>query len=148
MILREPPVKENPSATAESALGDTPVTPERGEGSNLDPQRSSSSSRRRYEDLAGSCASCRYGMPGGRMRHPAAPLRPDSGRRRRHSPADATGRKLGIRGTPGFVLGLTDPEDSNKARVTEFINGAQSLDTFNRTIEELLKKAEEGQEGP
>ena len=60
----------------------------------------------------------------------------------------ATGRKLGIRGTPGFVLGLTDPQDSNKAHVTEFINGAQSLDTFNRTIEELLKKAEEGEEGP
>jgi protein-disulfide isomerase len=60
----------------------------------------------------------------------------------------ATGRKLGIRGTPGFVLGLTDPEDSNKAHVTEFISGAQSLDTFNRTIEELLEKAEEGEEGP
>lgn len=56
----------------------------------------------------------------------------------------AAGRSLGVRGTPGFVIGLTDPDDPNKAHVTEFINGAQSLDTFNRTIEALLKKAEEG----
>jgi protein-disulfide isomerase len=58
----------------------------------------------------------------------------------------ASGKALGVRGTPAFVLGLTDPDDPNKANVTQFINGAQSLDTFNRTIEDLLKKAEEGQE--
>lgn len=54
----------------------------------------------------------------------------------------ASGKSVGVRGTPGFVLGLTDSKDPNKARVTEFINGAQSLDTFNRTIDELLKNAE------
>ena len=60
----------------------------------------------------------------------------------------ASGKSLGVRGTPAFVLGLTDPDDPNKARVTQFINGAQSLDNFNRTIEDLLKQAEEGEEGP
>ena len=60
----------------------------------------------------------------------------------------ASGRSLGVRGTPAFVLGLTDPDDPNKANVTQFINGAQSLDNFNRTIEDLLKQAEEGEEGP
>lgn len=53
------------------------------------------------------------------------------------------GRGLGIRGTPGFVLGLTDPNDPNKAHMTEFINGAQSLDNFKRTIDELLAEAAE-----
>jgi predicted DsbA family dithiol-disulfide isomerase len=51
-------------------------------------------------------------------------------------------RCVGVRGTPGFVLGLTDPEDSNKANMTQFINGAQSLDTFKSTIDNLLEEAE------
>jgi protein-disulfide isomerase len=55
----------------------------------------------------------------------------------------ASGRKLGIRGTPAFVVGLTDPEDPNKANVTEYISGAQSLDAFSQTIDGLLTKAEE-----
>ena len=58
------------------------------------------------------------------------------------------GGRLGITGTPAFVLGLTDPEDPNKARVTEFISGAQSLERFSQVIEDLQKKAEEGDEGP
>lgn len=56
----------------------------------------------------------------------------------------AEGRKLGIRGTPGFVLGLTDPDNPDEAVMTEFINGAQSLETFKRTIDDLLADAEEG----
>jgi predicted DsbA family dithiol-disulfide isomerase len=50
---------------------------------------------------------------------------------------------LGVRGTPGFVVGLTDPNDPNKAHMTQFINGAQPLDTFKRTIDELLAEAAE-----
>lgn len=53
----------------------------------------------------------------------------------------ADGRDLGVRGTPGFVLGLTDPNDPNKATMKEFINGAQSLDNFKRTIDGLLEDA-------
>lgn len=58
------------------------------------------------------------------------------------------GGRMGITGTPAFVLGLTDPEDPNKARVTEFISGAQSLEKFSQVIEDLLKQPEEGDEGP
>jgi protein-disulfide isomerase len=56
----------------------------------------------------------------------------------------AAGRSLGVKGTPGFVLGITDPDDPNKVHATQFINGAQSLDTFKRTIDQLLEEAKEG----
>ena len=56
----------------------------------------------------------------------------------------AVAGSMGITGTPGFVLGLTDPNDSNKVTVTQFIKGAQSLDNFSATIENLLKQAEKG----
>ena len=58
------------------------------------------------------------------------------------------GSRMGITGTPAFVVGLTDPKDPNKAKVTEFISGAQSLEKFSQVIEDLLKQAGEGEEGP
>lgn len=54
----------------------------------------------------------------------------------------ASGAKFGITGTPGFVLGLTDPDDSDKALMKVFIKGAQSLDNFKREIDSLLKSVE------
>ena len=59
-----------------------------------------------------------------------------------------TGARMGITGTPAFVLGLTDPKDPNKANVTQFISGAQSLEKFSLTIEDLLNEAEKEAEGP
>ena len=56
----------------------------------------------------------------------------------------AQGQKLGISGTPSFVVGLTDPEDSNKVHLTKFIRGAQSLQAFSAAIDELLKTVELG----
>jgi len=53
----------------------------------------------------------------------------------------AEGRKLGISGTPSFVVGLTDPKDPSKVRFTRFIRGAQSLQAFSAAIDELLKTA-------
>ena len=53
-----------------------------------------------------------------------------------------SGKKLGISGTPGFVLGLTDPDDPDKALMSVFIKGAQSLDNFKAAIDELLESAE------
>lgn len=53
----------------------------------------------------------------------------------------AEGQKLGISGTPSFVVGLTDPEDPGKVHLTKFIRGAQSLQSFNAAIDELLKTA-------
>lgn len=54
----------------------------------------------------------------------------------------ATGAKLGVRGTPGFVLGLTDPNDSDKANMSVFIKGARPYGDFKQAIDELLKSAE------
>jgi protein-disulfide isomerase len=51
----------------------------------------------------------------------------------------ATGRKLGVRGTPGFVVGLTDPKDPDKVKGSKYIKGAQGVDTFSEAIDELLK---------
>lgn len=54
----------------------------------------------------------------------------------------ASGSKLGVRGTPGFVLGLTDPNDPDKAMMVTYIKGAQPLDNFKRAIDELLDSAD------
>ena len=54
----------------------------------------------------------------------------------------AEGQKLGVSGTPSFVVGLTDPEDPSKVHLTKFIRGAQSLASFSAAIDELLKTAQ------
>ena len=73
----------------------------------------------------------------------------DDGKYAKQISADlTTGGRMGITGTPAFVLGLTDPKDPNKANVTQFISGAQSLEKFTQVIEDLLKQAEEGEKGP
>jgi len=73
----------------------------------------------------------------------------DDGKYAKQVSADlTTGGRMGITGTPAFVLGLTDPKDPNKANVTQFISGAQSLEKFTLTIEDLLKEAEKGEKGP
>ncbi|MEH6516920.1 MAG: DsbA family protein [Halioglobus sp.] len=51
----------------------------------------------------------------------------------------STGRKLGVRGTPGFVVGLTDPKDPDKVKGSKYIKGAQGVDAFAEAIDELLK---------
>ena len=51
----------------------------------------------------------------------------------------AEGQKLGISGTPSFVVGLTDPKDPDKVHLTRFIRGAQPYATFAANIDELLK---------
>ena len=53
----------------------------------------------------------------------------------------ASGAKLGVRGTPGFFLGLTDPSDPEKVNLTVFIRGAQSVDQFRASIDDLLKSS-------
>ena len=50
--------------------------------------------------------------------------------------------KLGMSGTPGFIVGLTDPKDPDKALMSEYIKGAKSLDSFKAAIDELLESAE------
>ena len=55
----------------------------------------------------------------------------------------AEGQSMGVRGTPSFVLGFTDEEDSNMVRVTRFVRGARSYDSFAKEIDEMLKEVEE-----
>ncbi|MFC1701701.1 DsbA family protein, partial [Pseudomonadota bacterium] len=49
--------------------------------------------------------------------------------------------KLGMSGTPGFIVGLTDQNDPDKALMSEYIKGAKSLDSFKAAIDELLESA-------
>lgn len=51
----------------------------------------------------------------------------------------AEGQKLGISGTPSFVMGLTDSKDSSIVHLTKFIRGAQPYTSFASAIDELLK---------
>jgi protein-disulfide isomerase len=50
------------------------------------------------------------------------------------------GKKAGVRGTPGFFLGLTDPKGSKLKAVT-YVDGAQPYETFKKVIDELLSRA-------
>lgn len=50
--------------------------------------------------------------------------------------------KMGVRGTPGFVLGVTDSNDPDKAMMTVYIRGARPLASFKQEIDSLLESIE------
>jgi protein-disulfide isomerase len=52
-----------------------------------------------------------------------------------------TGRKLGVRGTPGFVLGLTDPKNPDTVKASELLRGAKPADAFSEVIDKLLESS-------
>ena len=52
----------------------------------------------------------------------------------------AEGRKVGVSGTPGFFLGLTQPNQST-IKAVKFINGAQPYANFKDAIDTLLTVA-------
>ena len=54
------------------------------------------------------------------------------------------GATAGVRGTPTFFLGLTDPADATKIRATKTLRGAQSYAAFKRAIDELVAEAAKG----
>lgn len=49
----------------------------------------------------------------------------------------AEGRKLGVRGTPSFGLGYTDP-GASEVKIIRFIRGAQPYSAFKSAIDEML----------
>jgi protein-disulfide isomerase len=53
-----------------------------------------------------------------------------------------SGSNMGVSGTPAFVLGLTDPNDPDKAILSVYIRGAQPLASFKQAIDGLLEEAE------
>lgn len=54
----------------------------------------------------------------------------------------ASATKLGLRGTPAFVIGLTDANDPDKVDLSVSIRGAQAIERFRATIDDLLESAE------
>ena len=50
----------------------------------------------------------------------------------------AEGAKAGVRGTPSFFLGLTDPSNSDKIKATQYIRGAQAFRSFKAAIDKML----------
>jgi protein-disulfide isomerase len=56
----------------------------------------------------------------------------------------ADGAKAGVRGTPSFFLGLTDPEDATKIKAVKVLRGAQPYAVFKQAIDELVAEAAKG----
>ncbi len=54
------------------------------------------------------------------------------------------GTDAGVRGTPSFLVGLTDPDDPTKIRATKFIRGAQPYVLFKSVIDALISAAAKG----
>jgi protein-disulfide isomerase len=50
----------------------------------------------------------------------------------------ASGARFGMRGTPGFYIGRTDPDNPDKVKLSVHIKGAQGIDQFRASIDELL----------
>ena len=48
------------------------------------------------------------------------------------------GQKAGIRGTPSFLFGLTDPNNPDKLTATKYLRGAQPYAAFEKVLDELL----------
>ena len=51
------------------------------------------------------------------------------------------GAQLGIRGTPTFLLGTTDPADPSRVTATRMIRGARPLAVFRETVEKRMEEA-------
>lgn len=54
----------------------------------------------------------------------------------RQDMADAN--KLGVTGTPSFVLTLTDPKNPSKVKGLAILKGAQPFDNFKRILDQAL----------
>ena len=54
------------------------------------------------------------------------------------------GATAGVRGTPTFFLGLTDPADPTKIRAVKTLRGAQSYAAFKQAIDALIAEAAKG----
>jgi protein-disulfide isomerase len=50
-------------------------------------------------------------------------------------------QKVGITGTPGFVIGMTDPKDPEKVKGLTFLRGAQAFPAFKAEIDKALAPA-------
>jgi protein-disulfide isomerase len=56
----------------------------------------------------------------------------------------ADGVRAGVRGTPSFFLGLTDPADPTKIKAIKSLHGAQPYPVFKQAIDALIAQAAKG----
>jgi len=56
----------------------------------------------------------------------------------------AEGRDLGVRGTPTFFIGYTDPNDPSRIRAVKLLVGSVAFRDFQRAIEEVLVEVKQG----
>ena len=54
----------------------------------------------------------------------------------------ASSAKLGMRGTPGFFIGLTDLSEPDKVELSVYLKGAKAIDSFKASIDDLLESLE------
>jgi protein-disulfide isomerase len=54
----------------------------------------------------------------------------------------ASASKLGMGGTPGFFIGLTDLTDPDKVELSVYLKGAKPIDSFRASIDDLLESVE------
>lgn len=54
----------------------------------------------------------------------------------------ASAAKLGMGGTPGFFIGLTDQDDPDKVEMSVYLKGAKPIDSFRASIDDLLESVE------
>jgi len=54
----------------------------------------------------------------------------------------ASASKLGMAGTPGFFIGLTDGNDPDKVELSVYLRGAKPIDDFRASIDDLLNSVE------
>lgn len=52
----------------------------------------------------------------------------------------AEGQKAGVRGTPSFLIGYTNPNDGTKIKAVKFVRGAQPYSKFKEEFDSLLKE--------
>ena len=58
------------------------------------------------------------------------------------------GLQLGVRATPSFALGLTNPSDPDKVTITRMVVGARDFEFFATEINALLTAAAQAREDP
>jgi protein-disulfide isomerase len=54
----------------------------------------------------------------------------------------ASASKLGMGGTPGFFIGLTDLTEPDKVELSVYLKGAKPIDAFRAAIDDLLESVE------
>ncbi len=58
------------------------------------------------------------------------------------------GQKAGVRATPSFFLGLSDPQDPSKVRAVEMLRGAQPYSAFRDALDKIIAQSKNDKDEP